>query len=551
MKINRIAALLLLSVASLAAQGIPAASMQGKVLRLGGNQPIANARVTAQNMQTNALALATTDASGAFSVTGLTPGIYRLSFAARGFISHVYGQRVANGTWAPIDAGDGEIVKDLAVRLTPGGSIEGRVRDTQGLPAVGAPVALVRSGYNAEGKKTLTSISSVETDDRGEYRFFWIPPGRYYLRVGGPVSLSNRLNPLRLGSSDSNQLLQAYAELFYPAAPTVETAVPIEVRAGDDLQGMDLRLQPQRLLRIRGRVLDAQTGRSPAKVTIGLAGDDWSSSGGHRYNSADGGFEIAGLWPGEYKVVAMLSDQQTRVNGRPVMPVSDYTPVRLLDKDVENVNLRIVPPVSLSGRAVFEGNGSIPQGLNLRVDNIETRMTLPLPYSLAGFIAADGSFIVPQVVAGSYALGTSSPEFYVKRARYDGADVAAEPLKLAGGNGSAPLEVVLAWNVASVSVQVTDAALQPAAGARVLLVSDSGRHRRDAFKQAMTDARGEYTFSNVPPGDYKLYAWEALEAESWRDPEVLKKFDRNARAVRVAELSSQTVNVLMIPAEAP
>jgi hypothetical protein len=38
-------------------------------------------------------------------------------------------------------------VKDVVVRLIPGGNIEGRVRDGDGLPAVGVPVEILRFAY--------------------------------------------------------------------------------------------------------------------------------------------------------------------------------------------------------------------------------------------------------------------------------------------------------------------------------------------------------------------------------------------------------------------
>jgi hypothetical protein len=543
MTTRTIVTLMLLTLSPLAGQDAGTASLQGKVVRDGGNQPIADARVTAQNMRTNALVFATTDAAGAFTVNGLVPGAYRVSFAARGFVPHVYGSRVPNGTWTPVHVEAGQLLKGLAAHLTAGGGIEGRVRDTRGLPAVDSPVSLMRFGYNTEGKKILTVVSSVLADDRGDYRFFWIPPGRYYLRVGGRVGFSARV--------DRGLPLQTFGELFYPAAASVDAAVPIDVLAGADILGMDFRLPRQNLLRIRGRVIDAQTGRSPGNASISIIGDNWSSGGGNSYRQSDGTFELTDLWPGEYKIIASMNGPETEGGGRRPVSASEFIPVRLVDKDIENVILQILPPVGLTGRAVFEGNGFLPAGLTLRVHNINARLTGPLPNTLLGPIAQDGSFRIQQIVSGNYALETSAPEFYVKRARYGGTDASGQPLRLDAGDGSTPLEVVLAYNVAGVTVRVRDAALRPAVGAQVVLVPDSGRHRRNAFRQGLTDLLGEYSFSNVLPGDYKLYAWEAIESGSWRDPDVLKKFDRSASPVRVTELSGQDIAVTLIPAEVP
>jgi hypothetical protein len=65
----------------------------------------------------------------------------------------------------------------------------------------------------------------------------------------------------------------------------------------------------------------------------------------------------------------------------------------------------------------------------------------------------------------------------------------------------------------------------------------------------ISDARGRYSFANVWPGEYKLYAWESMEFRAWRDPELLKKFERQAKLVRVEEASSVIVDSAVIPAE--
>jgi hypothetical protein len=110
-----------------------------------------------------------------------------------------------------------------------------------------------------KGKRTLASVVTVETDDRGDYRFFWIAPGKYFLRAGGRVGISSGLNPLG-NRLDGNRSLVPLAELLYPTAATLESAAPIDIRAGADLHGIDFRLERQKLLRIEGRVIDTQTG---------------------------------------------------------------------------------------------------------------------------------------------------------------------------------------------------------------------------------------------------------------------------------------------------
>ena len=68
------------------------------------------------------------------------------------------------------------------VSMVKGGTILGRVLDPQGKPLSFAIVQALRSHAGARNAE-FTTIVSRQTDDRGEYRMFWVPPGEYLIRV--------------------------------------------------------------------------------------------------------------------------------------------------------------------------------------------------------------------------------------------------------------------------------------------------------------------------------------------------------------------------------
>ena len=70
-------------------------------------------------------------------------------------------------------------MRGVQLVLTPTGSISGRVYDRDG-PVGKLQVQALRPIYR-DGQRTLTIVQSVQTDDRGEYRLFWLPPGPYYV----------------------------------------------------------------------------------------------------------------------------------------------------------------------------------------------------------------------------------------------------------------------------------------------------------------------------------------------------------------------------------
>ena len=60
------------------------------------------------------------------------------------------------------------------------------------------------------------------------------------------------------------------------------------------------------------------------------------------------------------------------------------------------------------------------------------------------------------------------------------------------------------------------------------------------------DRSGRFTLRGIPPGQYKVFAWEALEAFGYFDPELLKHSETLGRSVRVDESSRQEIDVRVI-----
>jgi hypothetical protein len=62
----------------------------------------------------------------------------------------------------------------------------------------------------------------------------------------------------------------------------------------------------------------------------------------------------------------------------------------------------------------------------------------------------------------------------------------------------------------------------------------------------MTDSTGKFTIRGVPPGDYKLFAWNSIEQFSWFDPEVLRTDESKGKPVHVLESANQTIELRAI-----
>jgi hypothetical protein len=53
----------------------------------------------------------------------------------------------------------------------------------------------------------------------------------------------------------------------------------------------------------------------------------------------------------------------------------------------------------------------------------------------------------------------------------------------------------------------------------------------------------------VPPGDYKIFAWEAIEQFSYYDSDVVQRFESKGKPIHVNESDKANAEVKIIPAE--
>lgn len=574
MKLLALAPLIPVLTLMFQAQRPGSGSVEGVVTRSDNNQPVAGARVTI-NLRpgqpgargASPIPLVFTDDKGHYTIPALADGGYNMQFAANGFV----GQR-----GQPVTVAGGQPTKDANVVLTPAANISGRVRDTAEQPVNSVSVELLRATYDASGKRSFQSAGIVQTNDRGEYRMYWVTPGRYYVLAGDKRG-DNPFPDTRY-RANGNDIRNSSATAFYPGVAELSNARVIDLAPAAEVRGIDVILPAaQRTFSVKGKVIDSRTGQPPQRANVfaeiqseGLNSDEGpclspTRPSSQSYDGATGTFEIRDLSPGTYSVVALVLDPPAPgVTGRPEARSAAMTAISVSTSDVNGITLSVVPAATIAGRLRIEGempqlqlqpNGPPPR-VELRPFGTNGLQTLAGALaahaicSAEGVLLADQTFVLNNVVPGEYRVDLSGLPLgaigFIKEARFEAADVLNSALTVRGPTNNG-LELVLKIGGGTVRGQVVDAQSQPVAGATVLLVPDRNRFRRDLYRTQASGRDGNWSFPRLAPGNYKVFAWESMNVNEWFDPVVMAEFELRGRSVHVSETSEETIELRVLP----
>lgn len=442
-------------------------------------QPLAGVHVILRTPQKRYGAM--TAADGHFSVVALPPDTYSLT---AGKNSYVGPEPVT------ISLQSGDHKRDLELKMVPAGSISGRVLDSDGDPADGVFLTAIRgepAGYGT-------------TNDDGEFRIEDLRPGRYLLQTGrSGAALRPEIR------SDGTQEVN-YGPTYYPGVLDAASAVPIEVKAGAEVAGIEIRLAQQAVLHISGRVTGAPSKDADIFVNGGAAGSVRVRP--------DGTFTLWRVPPGTHMLTAeSMTHSGSRYSGAVEVVVGDAS--------VDSVELALVPPFEIGGRI----DGWVGGAGKLRLRPLGRSES----EGLIADITAAGNFRVVVGQPGLYGVTIAGlPETtYIRRVRVATVDSPEGLLDVRAGDPHDAVSVELAIGAARVSGTVSDDS-GPVPGALVALFPD-GRHATERRILTTAGNDGKYSIGGVAPGKYAILALPAL------DPKALAQYDERLERLDLSE----------------
>ena len=367
-------------------QKVASASISGKVTIKG--KPAVGVMVLAKDSNDYRTPIMTryrarTDQTGGYRIANLPAGTYEISPITPALVPSKLDSVVVS---------EGEQVEDVNVLLVPGGVITGKITDSEGEPLIGQSVRVTPVYEQIPSRLSNTVLMRFmdnSTDDRGVYRAFGLPNGKYKVSVGE-------------SSSGRKSSREYYRETFYPSVTDAGKATIIEVTESSVTNNVDIVVgRAVETFRVSGRVVDGETGRPLPNIKYGVGqsynhsdGSSGSSSTlGGEVTNANGEFQLENVTPGKYTIFTAPPE------GDDVPPASVTFDV--VDRDVTDLLIKTIKGSSLSGVVVLDGNERSPSLLSrLRICAAVQSTDATFTDSPSSTVSQDGTFRINGVRSG-------------------------------------------------------------------------------------------------------------------------------------------------------
>jgi len=590
------------------------ASLSGTVVVMGSGQTIPAANIELRRADCNTFSnpaevvTTTTDGNGKFEFQNLRAGGWCIvaTVAGGAYTPAEYMQRGVLGRGATIPVADGQRVTGIQLSMAPTGGIAGRVRYADGEPMAHARVQVMEP-FNEEGQRRLYILQVAQTNDLGEYRFFWLPPAAYYIAVipentrgrsvvsvqpppGTGGHREDVIAPVILPRITPNGEVteETFVTVYYPSETDSERAQSVQVQPGSTTSGVDIVLSAGRArsYHIRGTARNQVTGEAAAGAQLRVAPKKWSATVIMPTATVDqqGNFDIAGVVPGSYVLLANMSipdpSAPPPANAPGVtaaapppggsqtaqrIPLTANLSVDVSGGSVDNVQLQLVPGITIPGRIMIEGAAANPNPQRgLSVSLVREPDVVGIPNATArGMVQADGTFSLQNVGPGEYRIyvpplvapfqwgAPSIPQplqgMYVKSARLGNEDLLKTRVRI-DGTAPGPIEVVVGAG-GKFNGNAMNERREPVPNVTVVLVPDSAyRQRRDLYRTASTDVSGRFSMQGIPAATYKAFAFEEAPVDAWQNAEFLRPLESRGTAVEIRDGNQTSADLQIIPA---
>ena len=537
--------------------------ISGIVIQAGTARPIDGVQIILSSVspisgQTSNQVGAVTDQFGRFEVENVQAGRYRVQWTRPGYftpslgtagpdssviqslkaqlgIASLYIASPPAATSVTVDVGSQENLAGFVFTLIPGGVISGRLLDAMGNPLVSTSLSALTLSYE-DGVKVLRPGTSTTSDDRGNFRLFGLRPGEYYIRAD-----------LRPSAGAPAEIVRVY----FPGVFELSGSVPILESESGESPGADFRIPNGGMAKVSGTVTGLPNiTRSNIQFSLLPVGEDHLQdpstisilNSASADNRALGQFELRGVPAGQFILGVFVFDnvQARSYSGRAMLNVGKG--------DYQNVLVDMHAATELKGRLVLDDGSPVQQSITLRPLGDQASLGRTPP-SLINRINtnADGTFAISQVIDARYSITQNAADRCIVDIHQAGKSVYDDGF--VGGMDAEPIDVILSKQCGTVQVQILDDRKQQIPNAFVSLVP-TAEHQRNVllYRRSIFDvAAAKYPpIGRIPPGDYRMFAWDSIPPNAELNAEFLARFEDRGMPISIHRGESLTVQLPLI-----
>jgi hypothetical protein len=527
------------------ASAAPDGAIHVAVRAAGTSAPIAGAKVTARQMPDLSsgpanrqsglfTGSATTDEAGNAVFEHLPMGNYSVQAERDGYITPSLALGLS--TPSPRDSASAVLTpqdpsKEVSITLAHSGAISGHLRDQDGHPIANARVTAY-SVYYHSGRPWLGPGPNTQSNSSGAYRLQPLGPGEFYVAIEGPKEFP----------------------VFYPGVLDIAAAAPIRIRNDEEVTGTDFTVAPVRTFKVSGTVLNVpirtlRNGQKDGSIPVftvvpaDAATDTPPAAVMNTLKGGNGEFEVK-LPPGSWDVFTTVPNS---VPGG--ASLSGRTRVVVVDGDVSGV---IIPLISTA----VKGSVRMPATANARFSSrisLVPRENLLAP-GASHVLSSNGTFSFEGMLPGKYSIEIAAIPigYYVADLRIGYTSIYDDGIINVGADALEPIEVVLQQGGGTIQGMLEDDNVQPRGeyiAPRMLLVPAWPRRQNPLLYKTSTliGAPGAFSFRNVPPGDYKVFAWKRFPLGAEQNSTFIGRYEQYGVTVTVLPGERSPVTVRLTP----
>jgi hypothetical protein len=435
-------------------------------------------------------------------------------------------------------------VPELTIKIMPESILRGRLATSAVEPPIGVQVQIFRKQVQ-DGLANWALVGAVQTNSRGEYRFADLPVGDYKAMTREWVE-NESLVPASPGQ------MTGYPPVYYPNELDLATAAPIHVAAGETAQ-VDLNLRAQPYYQVSIPVMNVPHGTG-LNVTVGE--EDGSSGFSLGFNPQTQ--KIEGSLPnGEYDVrIISFGEVQSSATARIEIAGGPFhgAPISLVSSGVIPVVVREEYTAD-SGTATREGPVFSRIG-NGRQRSLQLMLRPDGTNSPTAFLRnptgkGNEGLVVENAREGKYRVWVMPNRGYVASATSGGVDLLHKPLVVGAGGASAPIEITLRDDTATLDGTVSP--IPPTGGepnpygAGVFVFCYPIESEVGRLVQGFAGVDGKFSIENLPPGRYLVLAFSTPNQNlEYRNQEVLRQYESKGTIVSLEPGQKAEVNVSVL-----